>query len=192
MIRWPCTSTSPPACVRTAAGVDQAVHRGHAQGAAVDDHFARYAFERAGAHDAVHVQHGVGKTGTRHGAQFGALRRVDGAELIQPRFQAVVVSDVEEHEAVAFDVDRDVAGGRQAHAAGVDAAVDGELRCDQGDGVCRADAAFGAQFTGAFGRGAEAQPAALQVGIAEAERGGDEAADVDLRAPSRSRRRAGC
>ncbi|KAK6023472.1 transporter, major facilitator family protein, partial [Ostertagia ostertagi] len=137
---------------------------------------------RARAHDAFEVQHRVGKAGARDGAQLRALRGVDLAELVQPRFQVVVVAGVEQHEAVALDVDRHVAGRGEADAGGVDAAAGRQLRCDEDDGVRGADAAFGAQFTGAFGRGAQAQPAALQVGVADAQRRGDEAADIDLRA----------
>ncbi|MCR5864931.1 hypothetical protein LRS14_06665 [Aquincola sp. J276] len=165
-----------------AADVDGAGHGGDAVGAAVDHHPPLALTDASGAHDAVHVQHRVGKAAAGHGARLHAAAIGQHiAQHRQPRGQ-VFVSHVEEDEAVALHVHLHRAGRRQAHPGAADVAALHQRRPYQRHGAAGADVAFGPQLARLVQATGELVAAIGQRLWIEVQRGGHEAAHVHLRA----------
>jgi len=158
--------------------------------AAVDDDAPVLHSQRAGLHDAAHVQHRVREGAACGGTQFHAAAvRLDAAELRQA-VAGFAARGAEEDQAVAFDVDQRLLRRRQADApAGRrDRAGVRDHRAGQHHHAARrGDHALVAHFAalrrrGRIAAGTEAEAARHEVGRRQAQRRRDEAADIDPRA----------
>ena len=165
-----------------AAGVERAGHGDHAA-AGTFEHDDAVALDRgAGAHDAAYVEHGVHHSICRTGAeQHGAAVCFDVAAVADLGAQR---GGVDRHVDEAARCEREgdaVAGGeRYAAAFGGDAAGVVDLRREEGD-VATFGGADVAVVTDGAGCAVAGEGAATgeEVGVGQAERGGDEAAYID-------------
>ena len=169
-----------------ARNVDLAADQRHAARSAVDHDAAVLQPQGAGLHHAAHVEHGVGELAARGCHQLDrAAVGLDATELLQARAGLAAI-DLEEQQAVAFHIDQHLVGRDQAHAPaiGLDRAAVEHIGARQHHRATRGvDAALvdNAPRQVALPLAVVGQQVAAgqEVGVAQAQRGGDQAAHID-------------